>query len=67
MRKMNLAEGTLVLLGFMFIIAAMILKIAGLNVLTPIINSVYGFFMAANTCFIITLVIAVFDKDEGKK
>ena len=67
MRKMNLAEGTLVLLGFIFILAAMVLKISGLNVLDPIINTVYGFFLAANTCFLIAFVIAMFDKAEESR
>ncbi|RKY40045.1 MAG: hypothetical protein DRP85_09355 [Candidatus Makaraimicrobium thalassicum] len=64
---MNLAEGTLVLLGFIFILAAMVLKISGLNVLDPIINPVYGFFLAVNTCFLIAFVIAMFDKAEESR
>jgi len=62
MHKMNLAVGSLVLLGFFMIMFGMILKMSGLNLLEPVFYSIGGYFSMANTCFLIALVVDRFDK-----
>jgi hypothetical protein len=64
MRKMNVATGSLVLLGFFMIMFGMILKMAGLNLLEPIFYNFSGYFSMANTCFLIALVVDRFDKPQ---
>ncbi|MFC1570224.1 hypothetical protein ACFL4E_00390 [Candidatus Omnitrophota bacterium] len=67
MRRLNLAEGTLVLMGFLLILNVAILKVKDINLLTPLVNDPVGMLAAANTCFIIAFVISIFggkDKDE---
>ena len=64
MRKMNLAVGILVLMGFLTILSGLILQMKGLNLFDSIFTSSSSYFLAANTCFIIALVIEKFDKPE---
>lgn len=61
MRNMNLGEGLLVLLGFLLILNALVFKISGLNLL-PMIKNISSFFIAANTCFLVACISAVFGK-----
>jgi hypothetical protein len=63
MRKINLAEGSLILLGFMFILNAVILQVSGLNLL-PIIKNASSFFIVANACFLIAIISAIFEKPK---
>ena|GEM_PF-1615685 len=63
MRKLNLAEGSLVLLGFILILNAVIFKVSGLNLL-PIIKKASNFVMVANTCFLMALISAIFENPE---
>ncbi len=62
MKKMSMAVGSLVFLGFIFIMCGMILKFSGLNLLDPLIRSIASYFLAANTCFLTALIISWFDK-----
>lgn len=64
MKKMNVAAGTLILLGFLLMMGGVIQKLAGLNLLEPIFNQPISTFVVANTCFILALVI---DKFDGKE
>lgn len=64
MRKMNVAVGCLVLLGFVLIMSGVIQKVAGLNLLEPLINASGAAFMAANTCFLLAIVLDRFDSHE---
>ncbi len=64
MRKMNLAEGTLVLLGFIFTLVAVIFKISGLNLLEQISSSGTNLLLIANICFIVAFVVTIFGAEE---
>ena len=60
MRKLNIAEGVLILLGFMLILDALIIKFKGINLLEQVLKDPGNLLIAANTCFIIAFVVAVF-------
>jgi len=60
MRKLNIAEGILILLGFLLIVDALIIKFKGVNLLEQILKDPGNLLIAANTCFIIAFVVAVF-------
>jgi hypothetical protein len=62
MKKMNLATGSMVLLGFIFILFGLVLKMSGLNLLEPLFSRLSSFFAIANTCFLAALIIDRFDK-----
>ncbi len=64
MRKMNLAEGVLVLLGFILIICGVVAKISGMNILAPLVNSVTGCFIAACTCFLVVIILSEFGEEQ---
>ena len=63
MRKMNAATGSLVLLGLFMVMFGVILKLAGMNLMEPIFNTIGGYFSMANTCFLVALVVDRFDKE----
>jgi len=60
MKKINLAQGLLILLGLVLLLNGIILKMFDLNFLAPAINSPLGCFVVSNTCFILALVLEVF-------
>jgi len=64
MRKMNLAVGILIMMGFLAILSGLILQMKGLNLFDVVFTSSNGYFLAANTCFIVALVLEKFDKPE---
>lgn len=64
MRKLNLAEGVLVLLGFILILNAGIIKFKGINLLEQLVKDPGNLLLLANTCFIMAFVVAIFG---GKK
>ena len=65
-KKMNLAVGSLVLLGFLFLLLGAIFHITGYNILETFIDTVFGFFLASITCFLVAIVIEVFGENETK-
>ena len=64
MRKMNLTVGVLVLLGFLSIMSGLILQAKNINLFESVFTSSGSYFLVANTCFIIALIIEKFDKPE---
>jgi UPF0716 family protein affecting phage T7 exclusion len=64
MYKMDLAEGSLVLSGFLLIICGVVNKIANFNFLTPFIKTSSAAFISANTCFLIAVIVYLFGKEE---
>ena len=62
MKKMNTAEGALLLLGFILILTAVIGKLAGIDLLNPIIKSPLVLLTVGNTCLLLTLVINRFSE-----
>lgn len=64
MKKMSAGVGTLVLVGMLLLLGGVILKFAGLNLLEPLFFIPSSFFVVANTCFLLALVIDKFDKAE---
>lgn len=65
-RIMNKAEGTLVIFGLLLLLNAAIFKLSGFNLLYPLSDKVGSFVVGANTCFILAIVISIFDKSERK-
>lgn len=60
---MNVAVGSLVLLGFILILFGIIFKYSRLNLMEPIFSIPISFFTISNTCFLVALVIDKFDTD----
>ncbi len=63
MKKMDIGVGVLVLLGFLTILGGVILQLKDINLLEPVVNSPSGYFLTANTCFILALVLEKFGKE----
>jgi len=59
---MNLAVGSLVLMGLLIIVLGIISKFVGASLLTPYIEAPSSYFMVAITCFVLSLVIDRFEK-----
>jgi UPF0716 family protein affecting phage T7 exclusion len=64
MQKMNIAEGTLVLVGFLLLLNGLIFKFIGFSLLFPMINTTLASFVAANSCFLTAFLINTYDKPE---
>ena len=64
MKKIGTGVGTLVLVGMLLILGGVILKFAGLNLLEPLFYMPVSFFVVANTCFLLALVIDKFDRKD---
>lgn len=64
MKKIGTGVGTLVLVGMVLLLGGVILKFAGLNLLEPLFYVPASFFVVANTCFLLALIIDKFDKPE---
>lgn len=62
--KMSLGVGVLVLLGLILILFGVVFKLSGLNLLEPQIKEVTNFFIVANTCLLLALIVAKFDKPQ---
>ena len=60
--KMNLATGSLMLLGFVLLVAGIVSKLMGMALLAPFFNTSVGCFMAANACLLLVLVVDKFQK-----
>ncbi|MFC1548754.1 hypothetical protein ACFL5E_02200 [Candidatus Omnitrophota bacterium] len=61
MQKMSLGVGVLVLLGLILILFGVIFKLSGLNLLHPQIKDVSNFFVIANTCLLLAIIVDKFD------
>jgi len=61
MKKMGIAVGTLVLLGFILLQVGIIFKFVGINLLDPVLVIPGNILTAANTCFLIALIVDKFD------
>ena len=59
---MNIATGCLTFLGFVFILAGIISKFAGISLFQPFVSSFLGYFIAANTCLLLALIVDKFEK-----
>ena len=59
---MNLANGTLVLLGFLAIVLGVVSKLMGISLLAPFIGAASSYFIVAITCFMVALVVDKFEK-----
>ncbi|NQU95568.1 MAG: hypothetical protein HQ549_04990 [Candidatus Omnitrophica bacterium] len=60
---MNLATGSLMILGSTLLVAGMVSKLMGLAILAPFFNTSIGCFMAANACLLLVLVVDKFQKN----
>ena len=59
---MNLGTGSLILVGFILLVTGVVSKLIGVPLMMPLIVEGSDFFIAANTCFLIALVIDKFEK-----
>jgi len=59
---MNLANGTLIFLGFLTIILGIVSKLMGISLLAPVVEAPSSYFIIAITCFVVSLVIDKFEK-----
>jgi VIT1/CCC1 family predicted Fe2+/Mn2+ transporter len=64
MYRMDIAEGALVLSGLLLILFGAIYKITGVNLLDPMVRTASASFIAANTCFLLSVVVYLFNKGE---
>ncbi|MFH1846807.1 MAG: hypothetical protein ABH869_04545 [Candidatus Omnitrophota bacterium] len=62
-RWMNKAEGSLVILGLLLLVNGSIYKISGFNLLVQMSEDLASFFVLANTCFLLALVVYIFDQN----
>ena len=60
---MNVATGSLTFLGFILLIVGIVSKLMGVSLFAPFISSFLGYFIGANSCLIMALVI---EKFQGK-
>ena len=60
---MNAATGCLIFLGFILLLGGIASKLMGISLLAPYISSFIGYFVAANTCLLMALVIDKVQKD----
>lgn len=60
MRRINIAEGVLIFVGLMLIICGIVFKVSGENILDPAISNLRSFFVVANSCFLLALIIDKF-------
>ena len=63
MYKMDLAEGSLILSGFLLILCGLVNKLAAFNLLDPIIRTGSAAFVAANSCFLLAIIVYLFGKE----
>ena len=60
MKKINMAQGLLILMGLVLLLNGIIIRLLGLNFLAPAINSPLGCFVVSNTCFLLAFVLEIF-------
>jgi len=54
---MNLATGSLVLLGLVLMIVGVTSKLMGLSLLAPLFTSYVSYLVAANSCLLLSVII----------
>lgn len=59
---MNLATGSLTLLGFVLALLGIISKVMCISLLAPLFSTYAVYLVAANTCFLAALVVDRFQK-----
>ena len=59
---MNIATGSLVLLGLLLLVIGVVSKFLGLSLLQPYFSTYSGYFIAANACLLIALTTDRFQK-----
>ena len=59
---MNLAVGSLTFLGLILLVAGVVSKVISISVFAPYFASFSSYFLAANTCLIMALVVDKFQK-----
>ncbi|NQT33403.1 MAG: hypothetical protein HQ594_07015 [Candidatus Omnitrophica bacterium] len=62
MRRMDTATGTLVFLGLLLLVNAIIVKTTGVNLLAGVCTQPKGFVTAANSCFLFAIIVDKFNK-----
>jgi len=67
MRRLNLAEGSLVLFGFLLLLNVAVIQLKGINLLSSLVDDSVGALLAANTCFIMAFIISIFGGSEDKE
>ena len=60
--NMNLANGTLIFLGFLSIVLGITSKLMGTSLLTPFVEAPSTYLIIAITCFVVALVIDKYEK-----
>ena len=60
---MNVATGCLTFLGFLFLLGGIASKLLGISIMAPYVSSFIGYFVGANTCLLLALVVDKFQKD----
>ncbi len=63
MKKINLAQGALILMGLILLLNGIILKMFDINFLAPAINSPLGCFVVSNTCLLLAFVLEFFGEE----
>ena len=60
---MNLATGSLILLGLLMMVSGVAFKLAGISLLAPHVTTTTGYFTAANTCLLMAIIADRFQKN----
>ena len=60
---MNAATGTLTLVGLILLLAGLVSKLLGILILAPFITASINYVIAANTCFLLAIVVDKFQKN----
>jgi len=59
---MNIATGILMFLGLTLLLAGAVSKLMGISILAPIFSMNLSYFIAANSCLLMALVVDKFQK-----
>ena len=60
---MNIATGSLILLGFILFAGGIISKFMGMSVMAPFINAPTSYLTAGNACLLLVLIVERFQKN----
>ena len=60
---MNLASGVLMIVGFLFLVAAAFYRLTDIALLKPLVLSTLECLSAANVCFLLAIIVDRFQKD----
>ena len=60
---MKVATGALMFVGFIVLMAGIGSKILGISLFAPFFSSAGSYFIAANSCLLLALVVDKFNKD----